>query len=683
MLPKIDPELLKKYQEEIAKASSPATMKRKNASLSKFFDWAQNQGHIPENPMQKTGEVYQILQTKRAGRNYKPLLAIASLTLGIIAIILALKNVKLPIPSKKSTAQNEIINQISVEPQAPAILSPWTIFTKLNLKDSSGKPVTTNQIITYQLYKEADKNTTVWTSGPVQQTPDTNGTIAISLDGVPSDVFFQNEKLFLGGTSRDQSETTTQEIPLIQIATANTAINIQGYGPANPEEGATPNTVPVISSDGSLLLASESPAIKATNGNLLIEGQAVTINAPGGEINILSNLKIQDANIKSGSLISGYVGNNLSNYDLINLSSGSTSTEKFSVDALGNTYIAGNTTIGGTLGINNLSVNNITASGNITDIKKGTALSDLVTLTLDERGKPASSNSIYSTLVLKRYDGAVEAAALYVDEGNAIFDGQVQLGRYIANPDAIGKGSLVFNTSDNQVYVWNGSAWNAVGSLAGGPSAFSDITTGTNTTAAMVVGSGATLGFTGTGTITASELTCTGCIANSELANSSVTINSSGILTGGGSVSLGGTLSLTATEADTLASVTGRGATTTNAVSVGDFTSTGITTFNGIAYTWPAAQTASGFLQTNGSGTLGWATIVPASSVPFSGITSGTNTTAAMVVGTGASLDYVNSGTVNASSLIGATWAAPGTIGSTTANSGAFTTVNATTGVNT
>ncbi|MDZ7586601.1 MAG: hypothetical protein U0946_02505, partial [Patescibacteria group bacterium] len=65
-----------------------------------------------------------------------------------------------------------------------------------------------------------------------------------------------------------------------------------------------------------------------------------------------------------------------------------------------------------------------------------------------------------------------------------------------------------------------------------------------------------------------------------------------------------------------------------------------------------------------------------ASSMAFSGITSGTNTQAAMIVSTGASLNYGGTGTINASSLIGGTWAIPGTIGSTTPNTGAFTTLS-------
>src|SRR5207302_542435 len=76
------------------------------------------------------------------------------------------------------------------------------------------------------------------------------------------------------------------------------------------------------------------------------------------------------------------------------------------------------------------------------------------------------------------------------------------------------------------------------------------------------------------------------------------------------------------------------------------------------------------------------ATGLAAGSVPFSGITSGTNTQAAMVVGSGSSLTYTGgtatSGVMNANQLLGGTWAIPGAIGATTANSGAFTTLSAT-----
>ena len=62
----------------------------------------------------------------------------------------------------------------------------------------------------------------------------------------------------------------------------------------------------------------------------------------------------------------------------------------------------------------------------------------------------------------------------------------------------------------------------------------------------------------------------------------------------------------------------------------------------------------------------------------FSLITSGTNTAAAMVVGTGSSISVTGSGTNDATTLGGKTFAAPAAIGSGTPASGAFTTLSAT-----
>ncbi len=65
------------------------------------------------------------------------------------------------------------------------------------------------------------------------------------------------------------------------------------------------------------------------------------------------------------------------------------------------------------------------------------------------------------------------------------------------------------------------------------------------------------------------------------------------------------------------------------------------------------------------------------SGTAFSAITASTNTTAAMVLGTGSSLTVSGSGTNNATTLLANTWAIPGTIGSTTPNTGAFTMLSA------
>jgi len=87
---------------------------------------------------------------------------------------------------------------------------------------------------------------------------------------------------------------------------------------------------------------------------------------------------------------------------------------------------------------------------------------------------------------------------------------------------------------------------------------------------------------------------------------------------------------------------------------------------------------ATGQVLTVSGGVPVWASVGEAGSVSFGNITSGTNTQAAMVVGTGASLNYTGSGTINASSLQGGTWGAPLGIGTTTPNTGAFTALSAT-----
>ncbi|MGI8485533.1 MAG: glycosyl hydrolase family 28-related protein, partial [Thermomicrobiales bacterium] len=108
-------------------------------------------------------------------------------------------------------------------------------------------------------------------------------------------------------------------------------------------------------------------------------------------------------------------------------------------------------------------------------------------------------------------------------------------------------------------------------------------------------------------------------------------------------------------------------------------TSNGVLYGNGTSPVSALAPGTTGFvLQSNGaSAAPSWvaASGISAGNVPFSGITSGTNLIATMLVGSGASLGFTGTGTINASSLLGTTWATPGAIGLSTANTGAFTTL--------
>ena len=540
-LPYISPDIIAQYSNQIAKTASLATAKRKMASLRKFFDWAHSTGHIKENPLEEVPQlgIAEAPSFPRFGARVA--IGLGVLALSVLLIFLLTRKLQIPIPFLPAPASENGVTQlpqptpgiIQTTPgttSTPTILSAWTIFTKMNLKGSDGTPVIGAQTITFKLYKSPDDNTPLWTSSSQQETPDTNGNISIALDNVPTDVFFSNDKLYLSATIG-----STEIKDRIPVSSANSASNLQGFAPASPNEGAGPNTIPVIADDGSLLLASQAPAIKATQGNLLVEGQTVTIATPTGsdgnveinpngygyahflfEGNDRNFLNAQAPNLTNGSLYYGVVANNATGYDLIRLQSGSNPITRFNVDAYGNTGIWGNLSTGGVQRLSSTgALSNITGynqtSGNFTITQNpgnfasitqtGTALSDLLTLTLDERNKPMSS---YSTLTLNRYNAPKEGAALYVKNGTAIFNDQLQLGSFSANPTAIGTGSIVFNTTADNVYAWTGTSWIPLG--GSGAPAFGTITSGTNTLATMIIAGSSSLTYTGTGSINASSL---------------------------------------------------------------------------------------------------------------------------------------------------------------------------------
>jgi hypothetical protein len=91
----------------------------------------------------------------------------------------------------------------------------------------------------------------------------------------------------------------------------------------------------------------------------------------------------------------------------------------------------------------------------------------------------------------------------------------------------------------------------------------------------------------------------------------------------------------------------------------------------------------SGYLlQSNGSNMPpSWvaANGLTAGNISFSGVTSGTDTNATMLISNGSSLSYSGTGIINATQLLGNNWASPSAIGINTPNTGAFTTLTANT----
>ncbi|TEU02175.1 hypothetical protein E3I18_01500, partial [Candidatus Woesebacteria bacterium] len=118
-LPNISPELLKAYQEEIAKRTSPATAKRKASSLRRFFSWAHQEGHIDENPLaQPSGSI--IAQPPEKPKSsffrFSNILRFAGLAGLVVLVFLLAKRVQISIPWRPAPATEEEIAQQIPQP---------------------------------------------------------------------------------------------------------------------------------------------------------------------------------------------------------------------------------------------------------------------------------------------------------------------------------------------------------------------------------------------------------------------------------------------------------------------------------------------------------------------------------------------------------------------------------------
>jgi hypothetical protein len=486
-LPNISPKLLKAYQEEIAKRTSPATAKRKASSLRRFFSWAHQEGHIDENPLTQPSSSI-ITQPPEKPKpsffRFSNILRFAGLAGLVVLVFLLAKRAQIPIPWRPAPAtEEEIAQQIPQPTPLPQEFDTKAIIAEMR----------------EEILKSIGDFSINWAS-------------------------FEDGNLLIGGA----------EVSEIALSTADT-------------------------SDGDITINPDGSGI----AHFLFEGTSSNF------------LNAQAPNLIDGSLYYGIVANNATEYDLIKLQSGSKPITRFSVDALGNTYIGQDLNVEGDISTDDTprltsegELTNITgytqtegnfsitqtAGGSATIIKKASALSDLMVLTLDERDKPKDPNSIYSTLVLNRYYGSREAMALFVDEGNARFDGQLQFGRFASNPaDAIGEGSIIYNTGDDTLYYYTASGWTQI-STGGGASVWQRISGilsplvstddlaigGTDSTASFFVNDSGTITFS-------SDTNLYRSAADTLATDDSLTIGSD-LAVNGGNITSTGNLTLNATS---------------------------------------------------------------------------------------------------------------------------------------
>ncbi len=203
------------------------------------------------------------------------------------------------------------------------------------------------------------------------------------------------------------------------------------------------------------------------------------------------------------------------------------------------------------------------------------------------------------------------------------------------------------------------ATWQATGS----GTAFSAITSSTNTTAAMVLGTGSSLTVSGSGTNNATTLLANTWAIPGTIGSTTPNTGAFTTLSATSTVSGAGFSAYLASPPAIGGSAAAAGTFTTLLAS-SSITDSALTPGN-------CVQAGTAGLLTTTGGACG------AGGGGVSSVYGSTGTITALTIPSGDSLDVSGTGTNNATTLLAGTWAIPGTIGSSTPNTGAFTTLSA------
>lgn len=251
-------------------------------------------------------------------------------------------------------------------------ITPITPNRQLNfqgrLENSSGTPITSSTNFVFKLFDASSGGTELYSSGTCSITPDTDGVFSTQIggtcgSGIGSNVFTENADVWLEVTVGAETLTPRQ-----QIATVAYALNsetIQGF-PISATVSAIRNTIVPMNQWGEIIVGEQSPRLTGIAGTFQISAPSLSlITATGtngnitlapdgtGQVNLNGNttttnfFNVSNAQLTTGSLITGTAGNNNTGFKLLNLLSGSSPTSKFSVDDAGNVILAGDLTITG------------------------------------------------------------------------------------------------------------------------------------------------------------------------------------------------------------------------------------------------------------------------------------------------------------------------------------------------
>ncbi|MFH2085857.1 MAG: phage integrase N-terminal SAM-like domain-containing protein, partial [bacterium] len=248
------------------------------------------------------------------------------------------------------------------------------------LEDENGTPITGPTDITFKLWNHLTDDTEVSCDGGGDENclystdvcsidPDDDGVFSTQIGAscgtsIDPTVFTENTGVWL--EVKVDTETLSPRQPIASVAYALNSETIQGF-PISSTVSAIRNTVVPMNEFGEIIVGEQSPRLTGVSGTFQISAPSLSfITTTGtngsislapdgtGQINMYGNttstnfLNISNAQLTTGSLITGTVGNDNSGFKLLDFLSGSSPTSVFSVAANGNITTAVGLTIGST-----------------------------------------------------------------------------------------------------------------------------------------------------------------------------------------------------------------------------------------------------------------------------------------------------------------------------------------------
>jgi|GEM_PF-4607110 len=286
------------------------------------------------------------------------------------------------------------------------------------LEDASGTPITSATNLTFKLWDNATVGSQLYSTGVCSLTPDSDGVFSTQIgstcgSAIASSVFTENASVWLEVTV--VAETLTPRQPIASVAYALNSETIQGF-PISATVSAIRNTIVPMNQWGEIIVGEQNPRLKGVSGTFQISAPSLSFTtstgtngnitlAPDGtgQVNLNGNttstnfFNVSNAQLTTGSLITGTTANNNVGFKLIDLLSGSSPTSKFSVTD------AGNTTAAGSLTLSSLNCTSYTNGGTLTTNGSG-----LVTCANDDSGVGASSNWRYNLGTLSPLNDTVD-----------------------------------------------------------------------------------------------------------------------------------------------------------------------------------------------------------------------------------------------------------------------------------